>query len=172
MNIRGIVKETVQKIFDHWQLLENYPAGAEHDSSAPWNEKERKYTQGAGSDKTGFTTIGFYPHEIAILSDGTGKKYAFYFNHLNSSDLEPYADKEIVHSEKGITGDIDQEYGDWEVDGYVIQNYVNDNLSALTKGIGKEAWENGVSLVEIDENLKREILGMYGKNPTIQQALA
>lgn len=172
MNIRGIVKETVQKIFDHWQLLENYPAGAENDSRAPWNQKDSEYAQGIESNKAGLKTIGFYPNEIAILIDNKGRKYVFYFNHLSSSDLEPYVEKEIVHSEKGLTGDIDHEYGDWEVDGLVIQNYVNDNFSILKRGFGKESWENGAELVEINNELKKEILSMYGKNPTIQQALA
>lgn len=172
MNIRAIIKETLNRIFE---MSDNYPVGANDDSSAPWNEKQRKVASGHSRDKDGmlFICIGFYPNEIAILSGPEHKKFAFYFNALDSSDLENYVDREIVNTSKGWDeGDVDHEYSDnWNIDAEVIQNYVNANYASMSQGVGKTAWEAGVDLVEIDEALKHDLLNVYGKNQSIEQAL-
>lgn len=163
MNIRKLIREIIE---------ENYPAGAAHDSNAPWNQKEPQYTEPEASVNKEFTTIGLFPNELAVLQGADGNKYAFYFNSLDKSDFAPYAQREIVHTVKGEEGPEHDYSDDWDIDSYVIENYVNDNSTHMTRGAGLEAWENGIDIVLIDEPLKTEILRMYGTNPSIQTALA
>jgi len=168
MNIKKLIRESIKEV-----LNENYPAGAENDSRAPWLQSEPKYTTPESPSVKEFSVIGVFPNEIAILQDALGKKYSFYFNHLSKTEFEPYAQREIVHSQKGWEdGEVDHDYSeDWSIDSHVIENYVNDNSTHMTRGVGMQALEGGVDIVTIDDALKAELLRLYGKDPSIQKAL-
>jgi hypothetical protein len=155
-NIRAFVRNRLRELMN-----ENYPVGAEQDSAAPWNQAEKMSTPIVAKKKD-YTIIGLYPREIAILQDNVGKKYAFYLNSLDNSDLAPYAEREIKNGEHS---------DNWEVDSDIIGNYINDNAGMMSKGVGLDAWEKGVAIVEIDEALKSELLNLYGTNNSIQNAL-
>lgn len=167
MDIKKLIRESIEEV-----LNENYPMGAAHDPNAPWNQKDPQYTTPQSAAAKEFSVIGLFPNEIAILQDAQGKKYVFYFNHLSKTEFEPYAQREIVHSEKGFDGDIDQDYSDdWNINSHVIESYVNDNAAHMTRGVGMEALQSGIDIVFVDEDLKAEMLRMYGKNESIQKAL-
>jgi hypothetical protein len=166
MNIRKIIREHLEGVFN-----ENYPAGADMDPSAPWNQKEPRYSRSITPNTSVFKTIAIYPHELAVLADAEGNKYEFYFGHLNKSDFEPYAQREIVGTEKGEDGPEHEYSDDWEIDNHVIDGYVNDNLESLTKGEGVGAWEDGVDIVKIDDGLKSELLKIYGNNEQIKNSI-
>jgi len=163
MNIRKLIREI---------LSENYPAGAANDSSAPWLQKEPTYSNVTEPKTKEFSTIGLFPNELAILQDVNGQKYAFYFNTLDKSDFAPYAQREIIHTSKGEDGPEHDYSDDWSIDNHVIDGYVNDNASHMTRGVGMEAWQNGLDLDLIDDALKVELLNTFGKNQSIQSALA
>lgn len=151
----------------------NYPAGAENDPNAPWNRSEPKYSSPIVPKVAEYTTVGFFPGELAILQNPKGEKYAFYFNHLSSNDFAPYAEIEKTYVGKDEDGEPEFDYSDdWEVDQHVVDNYVNDNAQHLSKGEGIVGWEDGIDLVKIDDALKNEILRTYGGNASIKAALA
>lgn len=151
---------------------ENYPAGAADRSDAPWNDN-RQYSTTIKPKTREYSVLAIYPDQLAILQDAAGKKYAFFFNALDKSDFAPYAEREIEHAEKDEDGDMSFDYSDnWEITDDVIEKYVNDNISSMSKGVGMEAWENGVDIVEIDDALRAELLDVFGKNQSIAEVLS
>lgn len=163
MDIRKLVRSI---------LSENYPAGAEHDPNAPWNRAEPRHSDGVTPSVKEFAVIALYKSELAILVDGSGSKYSFYFGHLGKSDFEPYAQRKIINTEKGEDGPEHDYSDDWEIDKHVVENYVNDNLGHMTRGEGIAAFENGIDIVKIDAPLQAEILKTFGNSPEVQAALA
>jgi len=163
MNIRKLIRRIIE---------ENYPAGAQFDSSAPWNQKEPSYSSVSEPENKEFNTIAVFPGELAILKDVNGAKHAFYFNSLDRSDFEPYAQREIINTERGEDGPEHDYSDDWDIDSFVIDNFVNDNASSMSRGIGVNGWENGLDIVAIDDELKNELLNLYGKDSNIQVALS
>jgi len=167
MNIRKFIRQRMKEV-----LAENYPAGAENDPNAPWNRPDPSYSSVAEPENKEFSTVAVIPGELAILKDDKGAKYAFYFNHLDTSDFEPYAQREIINTYKGEDGPEHDYSDDWEVDSYVIDNYVNDNAPHMSRGIGINGWENGINIVLIDDALKAELLNTYGKDSNLKLALS
>jgi len=124
---------------------ENYPAGAEHDPNAPWNqedmdseddEEEENFAEINGPLKT----IGSN-YEISILTDGKN-----YFVFL-------YGDL----SEKPLSGEF-------------VTNFAMKHKNEV--GYGLNAWDSGkFRLIQIDEPLKQDLLNMYDKDHAIFNAL-
>jgi hypothetical protein len=139
-------KQIRQRIF---KLFENYPAGAEFRSDAPWNEKEPNYTEPEGKEEP-YVGI-FYNKEICILRNVTDNSlWVFYDGAMMNKDnaYRPYAYR-------------DSETGEYELTPDVVARYVNDNLNILKTGSGLNDWEDGVDVVKIDSDLSREIRSTY-----------
>jgi hypothetical protein len=149
-------------------IEEDYPAGAEFDSTAPYNRPEPKRVRGEKPRKR-FVGLKYRNPEIAIFSDlNSGEMYVFYYGDIDYSLLEPYADR------YGYTdADGDLEYDEnFEIDDDILENYVNDNFPNLTKGVGVDDFESGkTDLVLINEELKDELLHLYDKDSRIVMAL-
>jgi hypothetical protein len=149
-------------------IEEDYPAGAEFDSTAPYNRPEPKRVRGEKPRKR-FVELKYSNPEIAIFSDlNSGEMYVFYYGDIDYSLLEPYADR------YGYTdADGDLEYDEnFEIDDDILENYVNDNFPNLTKGVGVDDFESGkTDLVLINEELKDELLHLYDKDSRIVMVL-
>lgn len=85
------------------------------------------------SSKSIYTVVS-KDDETAILEDKEGNLYAFQYSD-KKSEIQPY--------ESGY-GDLDDE---------AIENYVNDNDYALSKGVGMADWEGDKDIVKIDDSL-------------------
>jgi len=147
----------------------NYPAGAENDSNAPWNEKPLSTPM---KPKQNVLTVVSYNREIALLADASGGLYVFYYGEIPKQEFADFASTEKTFVGKDEDGQPEYELGDFEVDGEVLERYINTNLKGLTKGEGQEAFENGVDLVKVDTALKQELLSLYDKDKKMVVALS
>jgi len=149
--------------------LSNYPAGAEYDSRAPWNQKEPEYTQTIKPQQTPFTLITMNP-EIALLKGDDGM-YVFYHYDLGEEQLSPYTEIEQYAVGRDEDGDIEYEYGDFEKTPEGLEDYINDNINNVKTGEGFDAYEEGAELVKIDTELSNHLLSLFDKDKNITKAL-
>lgn len=154
---------------DKLMELDNYPAGAETDPRAPFNQKDNFTTTKPVSSQT-YKIIAMNP-EIAILKGSDG---LYVFNHYNlgEEELSDYVEREEYFVGTDEDGDPEYEYGDFEKTEDGIEDYVNDNLEYLSQGQGFDDFESGVDLVKIDDEIKNDILRLYDKDKTIVNALS
>jgi len=158
MDIKKIIQEEIRRVLSE----DNYPMGARYDSSAPWNQEDPSVRGGEKADKINFE-VEWYSHNagFAIIKDKKGRLYAFNTEMVDDSDYEPYADREEIDMGQDEDGFADIEYGDWDLDGEVIENYINDNMGEIKVGKGLDAWESGdYHAAEIDDEIKQDLMGM------------
>jgi hypothetical protein len=149
-------------------IEEDYPAGAEFDSRAPYNREEPRSVRGERPSKV-FVEIKYYNPEIAIFKDvNSGELYVFYYADIDQKTFEPYAER---YGFTDADGDLEY-YDDFDIDDETIENYVNDNFQTLTKGEGLDSFESGdFDLVLINEELKDELLQLYDKDSRLVMVL-
>jgi hypothetical protein len=153
MNIRKIIQEELKKVFS-----ENYPMGAEYHPDAPWNQVDNT-REGEKAKQIKYKLIWTDESEFAFLKDAAGNTYVFYIDGIDKDELEPYADREENYLGRDEDGMPDVEYGDWEITGDVIENYVNDNLNSLRVGKGLDDYESAeYELVMLDDELRNDLL--------------
>lgn len=147
---------------------EDYPAGAEFDSRAPYNREEPRSVRGERPSKV-FVEIKYHNPEIAIFKDvNSGELYVFYYADIDQKAFEPYAER---YGFTDADGDLEY-YDDFDIDDETIENYVNDNFQTLTKGEGVDDFESGnFDLVLINEELKDELLHLYDKDSRLVMVL-
>lgn len=140
-----------------------YPAGAEYDPRAPYNQKEPNVRKGEEVD--GDFDIIYYNREIAIFKDANGNKYVFYYYDIDKDDFSPYADIEREFIGKDEDGDPMYDYDEnWEVDEKAIENYLNDNIDGLKLGSGLDDYEMGSDFVKIDSELANDLVNTFEGN--------
>lgn len=141
---RKIVRKTLE---------ENYPAGANLRSDAPWKQNP-EYSKPKTPKTEEFSVESLNTtEETAILKNNNdGSQWVFYYGDISKEDLSPYAEIEKIQRGKGKN--VEFEEGEWEVNGDVISKYVNDNLENLSMGSGQDDFEAGKQLVKIDESMK------------------
>lgn len=145
------------------------PAGAEYDRDAPWRDVDK--TKARVSKQNLFDVIA-YNRESAILQAKDGSLYYFFYDMIDKDDFMPYAEVPRDYVGKDEDGEPEFEYGDFDIDSDVIENYVNDNLNSLSKGEGIDALEDGVDLVKIDLPVKNELIKLYDKDKSFIKALS
>lgn len=126
------------KTFESWESG-YYPAGAENDPNAPWNQRDPEYIRGIDMKPSDikFEVINSDYREIAVLKDkADGKFYAMTFD-SSDDDFRDYlaVDREYIGRDED--GDPEYEY-DWdnvEVDDEAIEAYATDKASS--EGLGK-----------------------------------
>ena len=128
-----------------------YPAGAEHDSRAPYNDNST-YTQRKETPEI-FKVI-YYNPEIAIL-ESKGNLYFFYYENIDKKDFIEYSEVPYENTRDGY------EYSDFDIDAYAIQGYVNDNIKNMVPGAGLDSFEQGDDFVKIDNEVKQGILSTW-----------
>lgn len=160
--VRDIISEEIKKAFN---ILEygNIPMGAQYDSKGPWAEKDSIIKKGFKPSIRDFETV-FLNNEIAILKKDN-KYYAFYYSDFDDDDLGEYADRETEFHGFDEDGEpITDFVGDIEIDGDVIENFVNDNYDSFVYGKGLSDWENGAQMVELDDALINDLESTYEIN--------
>jgi hypothetical protein len=102
--------------------------------------------------------------EVAILKNNGGEFFVFYYASIDQKDFMDYAEVQMDYRGNDDDGqpDFDFDTENVEIDGDVINGYVNDNLDQLTKGQGLESFEKGDDLVKIDSELASELIRTYG----------
>jgi len=157
MDIRKIIREELQKV-----MSENYPAGAQNDPSAPWNQVDPVAKSQAKEHP--FNILGWHQENAFFEKDG--KYYVFAVESIDRGDYSEYAAREELFNGYDEDGMPDVEYGEWEMDGNVIDNYVNDNYKHLTHGQGLDDYESGIQIVEVDGPLVEDLMdtAKYIKN--------
>lgn len=148
----------------------NYPPGTENDPNAPWNQNAN-YTKPKTPKNIQLVVVA-YNREIGILKSKDGGLFVFYYDNIDKDDFFEYAEVEKNYVGKDEDGYSEFEYEDFDVDGDVIERYVNDNLASLSKGVGMNAFEEGIDLVKIDEPLKNELVSLYDKSKNIVSVLS
>ena len=169
--IQAVEEELKNLISDKEVMGEDggLPAGVEYDPNAPW--KDKNVSSPIKAKKELFSVMA-YNSESAILK-GMDGLYFFFYEHINKDEFIPYAEIESTYVGKDGEGQPEFELSDdWDINGEVISNYVNNNLDELSKGEGVDAWEDAIDLVKIDEPLKYELLKMYDKDKSFVKALS
>lgn len=161
MNLRKQIQKEISRILSE---NDNLPLGAEYMKDAPYNQENPSIRRGETPKENKYQTVWYeFNSGLAILKDASGKLYVFSTDSVDDADYEPYADREEIYLGKDEDGMADTELSDWSLDSDIIQNYVNDNLNSLQVGKGASAYDDGVSLVEIDSYLKLELLNLATK---------
>jgi hypothetical protein len=166
-----MIENTLREMIggDKLMELDNYPAGAEFDSRAPYNQSEPNYTKPIEPSQRNFELVGM-GSEIAILKGQDGM-YVFYHDHLGEDELSDYSEIEQYFIGKDEDGDPQFDYGDFEKTPEAVENYINDNVNSLSLGSGLDSYEEGVNLVKLDDELKNYILSLYDKDREIVKVL-
>lgn len=165
------IKESISEAileFANQITEDNLPLGSQNDPNAPWNRQELKQVRGEKSNEK-FVDLKYYNSEIAIFRDlQTNQLYVYYYDNIDVNLLKPYADKYGY-----LDADGDMEYNqDFEVDGEVLENYVNDNFRNIPKGKGVNDFESPESkLVLIDDELKSDLLRLHDKDSKLVMVL-
>lgn len=109
-----------------------------------------------------YHTIYMNP-EIVIMRSKADELFVFYYASTNKEDFHQYAEIPMDHVGKDEDGnpDFDYKYDEMELDGGVIDRYVNDNITSISKGSGVESFEDGDDLVRIDPALAQELVRTY-----------
>jgi hypothetical protein len=141
-------------------------------SNHPANQPDSKYSKGRDVKNPKLQVLG-YNGEFAFVKSDDGGLYAFYYDNIDRDSFLDYVDREIIDSEPDGEGGYDYEYSDdWDIDGEVLTDYINDYLSGFKVGEGLAAWESGdFNLVKIDDELKQDFLEMYDKDPMVTKTL-
>jgi hypothetical protein len=161
MNLRKHIQKEISKIISE---NDNLPLGAEYIKDAPYNQEDGPIRRGETPKENKYQTVWYESNSgLAILKDASGKLYVFSTDSVDEEEYEPYAEREEIYLGKDEDGMPDTELGDWSLDRDVIQKYVNDNLDSLQTGKGVSAYDDGISLVEIDEDLKLELINFATK---------
>jgi len=155
MNIRKLIKEEARKIF----LSENYPMGAQHDPNAPWNQ-ESNVRAGEKAENINYELIWTDDSEFAFFKDASGNVYVCYIDGIDREDLRDYADREESFEGYDEDGDPMVDYSDdWEIDGEVIQNYINSIDPSVGKGL--DDYESAeYDLVLLDDALRADLMSV------------
>lgn len=117
--------------------------------------------------------IVHYNNEICILKDDANKLFVYYYFDKSKDDFAPYAAIDYTYRGKNsIDSEPEYDYDEWNIDGDVLNRYVNDNLQVLTKGRGLKGFEAGKDLVLLDDVLKQELISLYNKDKGLVKALS
>jgi hypothetical protein len=150
-----------------------YPAGAEFDPSAPWNqsdpdvERENDWIDGRGAkDRIKFELVASDYNEFAILKHlQNGELYIAY---LAGDEIEEYMPKVKSYAGRDEDGDADFDYEDLEMDDAAIIAMASDLEPEAGEGLA--SWEDGSTIVKIDNELRMMLIDDFqkwaGKNKT------
>lgn len=170
--LRAHVKPQVSEPELETEDAGNYPAGAEHDSAAPYNQQDQDTTKPSVAKHPELEPVAFN-REICLFKGPDGSLYVFYYENIDKKNFMEYASvpREYIGKDEEGQPEYDYDFDAAEIDANVISHYVNDKLAELTKGEGAEDYEQGVQLVKVDDSLKNELLSLYDKDKNLVNAL-
>lgn len=129
----------------------DYPMGAANDPRAPYNQEDNM-SEPTTPQNVIYDVI-WNDNENAIMTKD-GELYIFNIDAFDRDDYAEYAERE-TSTDYDEDGPYTLYSDEFEVDGDVIERYVNDNLGLLSTGIGILDYEDGYNIVKFDEELKR-----------------
>lgn len=150
---------------------DGYPMGAANDPRAPYNQTDASRMVPT-TPNTSILQELYTNSEMSILVGKDGKKFLFTFDHIPKEEFVEYSDVEYSTS-KGEDGDVDYEidYDTLDIDGEVIERYVNDNFKEIQKGSGIEGLDDGMDLNLIDDTLANKILSIWNTDDNLRKVL-
>ena len=139
-----------------------YPAGTEHDPSAPWNQKDPDIDRNIdwidgreGATRAKFTLVASDYSEFAVLRHKeTGDLYCAY---LAGEEIDDYMPYEKTYVGRDEDGDPDYDTEKLDMDDEAIIAMATDMFDDGDAGEGLSAWEDGAVLCKMDAELMDEI---------------
>lgn len=114
--------------------------------------------------------ILFYDGQMAILKGRNNELYFFYYGDMDEKDFIDYANKPVIDTYKDEEGEISFVYGDWEIDGDVIEQYVNNN--DLSIGTTIDDYEmSRTDLIKINPEIAAQILLTFYEDTKLLEIL-
>mgnify|MGYP003626688283 FL=1 len=128
------------------------PMGANQDPRNPEFQKDALRTN-PRTPNDGFFEELYTNKELSILRDRDGKKYLFTYSHIEPEEFIDYSDTQYTTSQ-GDDDEVDIEYDmdTLDIDGEVIERYVNDNIKYIPMGKGLDGYNDGKDINLINSN--------------------
>lgn len=140
-----------------FQMFEQHYADAVGNSGV--NDPDPDYWQPTTPSKDEFETV-YHDDEYFILQNKKGEYYLWYIDNAERSDYKEYAYVERHYTGKDEDGDPQyDDDDDWEVDGGVVERYINDNLDSIEMGAGFDDFEDG-KFAKIDQALFDDVYSL------------
>jgi len=153
MDIKKIISEEFKRV------MENYPAGAQNDPSAPWNQEDPKYSGGEKADEIKFKVVWYKDNAgTTLFKDGKGNLYAL-ASDFSDEAMKDYGSREMTDVGQDEDGFADYEYGELEIDEEAVENYVNANIDSIGVGKGLSDHEQGM-LALVDDEVMEDVMGL------------
>lgn len=150
-----------------------YPAGTENDPRAPWNQEDPRVTRDNdwidsrnAKEHIKFDLVKTDHSEYAILKHKeTGDLYVAY---LAGDEIEEYMPKEMIDAGQDEDGEADYDYEPLDMDDEAIIAMASDLADKAGEGLA--AWEEGNPLCKMDDELKAEIIDIFGDFERMNEA--
>lgn len=137
---KGMPFKNTDEAFDvKTSSIGNYPAGAENNPDAPYNQPEPRLEKSKA--KQIFKPLGM--NKEIVLLNGPDGIYVFDYDNLSREEL-PNTEYQLNDED--------------------VAQYVNDNFKNLSKGVGLQGFHEGADLVKMDEKLREELAKIYNKD--------
>jgi hypothetical protein len=148
-------------------------------SNHPANQPDPSYSK-ASIKSNQLSFEGLYSNgEIILLKDKSGQLYSFYYGNVSEEELNSiaydlgFAEEEYVGKDEDGMPEFEYNYnwrGNRDEEPEVLAAYADTISDEAQEGL--EAWENGVELVKIDDELKNELLSVYDKDVKLTSLLS
>jgi hypothetical protein len=113
--------------------------------------------------------------EICILKENsTGKLFYFYHGNLTPESLGEYMELPEDNLGPDEEGFMQTEliYDNAQITEHVIADYVSDNYNDLTKGSTVEDFENGIDIIEINQETRNAIISTWSEDQELASVLS
>jgi hypothetical protein len=158
-NIKRNIKHLAQELSE-MKLVEagNFTPDPSHSlDQEPGNQTTRTTTPTQVSESN-YNTL-YMNNEIAIMKNSGGEFFVFYYSGIDPKDFMEFAEvpMDYIGNDEDGQPDFEYDYDSVEIDGNVINGYVNYHFNDLTKGQGLEGFGNGDDIIKIDSELAAEL---------------
>ncbi len=147
-----------------------YPAGTENDPRAPWNQRDDDDDVVRDNDwidyhpeKSKFSFIAMADEYVLLKHKESGELYLMY---SDAEEVEEYAPRierrTYIGRDEDGDADYDTETEHMPLDDRGAEAFATDNIESA--GTGLEDWENGATLVKLDDDLKADLIADFAKD--------
>lgn len=99
----------------------------------------------------------WFSDDVAIFTKD-GQYFAFNVTSTDNDEYAEYADREAMDMGQDEDGFANVEYGDWSLNGDIVNAYVNNNIDHLSFGKGLGDYENGIDMSLITQDLATDLI--------------
>jgi len=148
--LRQVIRKNMVKTLYEYNNYD-YPAGADTDSNAPWNQKDASEPKYSKHD-----IVNLLWHndldELAVLKHKeSGNLLVLHFDN-SDDDLKEFG----------------YDYWNGGDNGSAVESYVNDYWNSLSKGDGYDDFERGEKdLVKIDQDIAKDLISTFGNDVAV-----